>query len=200
MTDDALTWTFVAAYGLIEVITRGAIVRRLWLESMRVFILMELGSMALVRRLVPPRYVVQGSCQKRGVCCQQILGDPPGFVKHSFLLTLWIGYHRFAHRFEPVARGPNDEVIFSCGHLQTDGRCDIYRYRPLLCRNYPVLPFYEPPKILPGCSFSVAPRVVVQMKKRKSLNIVNPVMSVHHPSPDSKGETSPEHFELIDDT
>jgi hypothetical protein len=185
----------------LELWTRGAITRRVLREIARFFILMELGAMRLMRLLMPPKFVLLGQCYKSGACCKQLLADPPSFIKRTWLVRLFVAYHRVMHNFEPVALGPDDEIIFSCRHLQSDNRCAIYRFRPLLCRNYPVLPFFDPPRPLPGCGFRVAPRVVAKMKKRPSLRIVNPVTAVHHPSPAvPSDEPLPEHFELVDDS
>jgi hypothetical protein len=119
-------------------------------------------------------------------------------VKKTRLLGVFLAWHRLAHNFHLAGRGPNGQVILACGHLRADGRCGIYRWRPLLCRNYPAVPFFDPPPLLPGCGFHAVPRVVVQMKDRPSLPIVNPQVAVHHPSPPDPQECLPEHFELVE--
>jgi hypothetical protein len=200
VTDAWVALALLLGISGFEVMTRGAIVRRLFREIARLFILMELGALKLVQLAIPPKFVLLGRCYKSGTCCKQLVADPPSWVKRSWLVRLFVAYHRVMHNFEPIARGPNDEIIFTCRHLQSDNRCGIYAWRPLLCRNYPVLPFIDPPRPLPGCGFRVAPRVVAAMQKRSSLPIVNPVTAVHHPSPvDQSEEPLPEHFELVDD-
>ncbi|MEZ4272773.1 MAG: YkgJ family cysteine cluster protein [Myxococcota bacterium] len=175
--------TLLAALLLTEWFTRGAMTRRVWREVARFFILMELWALQLVRWVYPPKYVITGQCHKRGTCCTAIVGDPPRLIKRRpRLLALFAAYHRTFHNFEVVARGPNEELIFACGHLQSDGRCGIYKYRPLLCRNYPILPFFEPPRPIPGCGYGVAARVASTMQKRSSLPIVNPQVIIHHPT------------------
>lgn len=196
---DAL-WPLLMCFGLIELVSRGAVTRWVWREVTRFFIVVELGAMALVRRVFPPEFTLLGACQKGGSCCQQIVGDPPRFVKDTpALLKLFVGYHRVMHRFTVVARGDNGELIFRCGYLRSDGRCGIYRYRPLLCRNYPVRPFFGPPSVLPGCGYQYARREVAAMQRRASLPILNPGVVVHHPTRAEPGPDQPHDFEWMAD-
>lgn len=180
-------------------------VRLIFREFVRAIILIDLFCLKIVQKIIKPRYELHGECHKRGVCCQQILGDPPRWIKQTRLLQLFAVYHKVFHNFTAVARGPNDEVIFSCGHLQSDGRCGIYRYRPRLCRNYPVLPFFEAPKLMPGCGYIVVPRGIALAAKtggRASLRILNATPAVHHPTPDRNGrrpgQESHDDYHLVD--
>lgn len=186
----------------VEVCTRGRVLRTLWKEAIRAGILLDLACVRLLQRIIRPGYVLQGACDKRGVCCQHIIGDPPRAIKdRPRLLSLYARYHAVAHRFSVVARGPNDELIFSCGHLKSDGRCGIYRYRPRLCRNYPVVPFFGPPRVLPGCGYKIAARSVAAMQPRKSLPILNAVPAIHHPTPPQRPQGDlerPEDYHCVD--
>ena len=202
MFDAALLLLVVLALALLLLVNPRWVVGPpwfLWLEFTRLFILLELAAFRLVRLVYPSRYVLKGRCGLRGACCKYILGDPPRFIKDSRLLDVYAFYHRLFHRFTPVAKGPNGEIIFSCGHLGPDNRCGIYRYRPLLCRNYPVIPIFEPPRVLPGCGYRVAPRVVAAMHKNPRLPILNPEVAVHHPTPGEKwqGPEPAENFHLV---
>lgn len=195
-------WLVYAAVGtfLFFVVARGALLWKLWLEVRRLFIVLDLGAMALVRRVIPPRYALVGRCQKRGVCCESIVGNPPSFVKRRpWAWRLFAAYHRISHNFEVVGRGPDGELIFRCGHLKSDKRCGIYRHRPLLCRNYPRQPFYVPPILLPGCGYRVVHRSLSNHRPRPSLAIVNPTVSVHHPTrPGGRGvDEDRDHFESV---
>jgi hypothetical protein len=199
VTVAVVTLALVVTAVVVEAATRGAMTRRAIREISCLFIRLELAAMRLVRWVYPPRFVLTGECHRRGVCCRHIIGDPPALIRRTRLLSLWTGYHALAHDFHVVGRGPNDEIIFACGHLQSDGRCGIYRLRPFICRNYPVLPFFASPQLLPGCGYRVAPRVVALMRNRTALPIVNAFVSVHHPNPPAGSEALPEHFELVDD-
>lgn len=172
-------------FTLAELLSRGALTRFVLRHTVRMLTLSELLVLRVFRRILPPRYVLQGSCQQRGTCCTMIIGNPPRFIKkRPFLLGLFAGYHRVMHNFEVVRRGPEDELIFACGHLQTDGRCGIYRTRPFLCRNFPIQPFFVPPMILPGCGYRVVPRTLLRASKspRASLPVLNQQLATHHPT------------------
>jgi hypothetical protein len=194
----------ILLYVGIELGCRGILIRSLGRWICRLFILFDLGIHRALRLIIRPAYEIKGSCDQRGVCCQHIIGDPPRFVKKTWLLRLYAGFHAMWHRFHVVGRGPNDELIFACGHLQTDGRCGIYRYRPRLCRDYPLRPFFGIPKVLPGCGYRVEPRRVAKMVKRPSLRVINPRVAVHHPTPprrDPYAMDRPEdfHWAAVDD-
>lgn len=183
-----------------ELTHRAALMRLFFKEVLRLFILTELAVNRLMRIIIPPRYEVVGQCNQRGDCCTMILGVPPSFVHRSKILTnLFLAYHRVLHNFTPVGRGPEDAYIFACGHLQTDGRCGIYRYRPFICRNYPVRPYFHAPPILPGCSYQVRPRVLRDVKERPSLRILNPRVAVHHSTRlgGREREEQSEDFEMV---
>ncbi len=195
----AILVTLAALYVVLEILARGGILRVVWRLLALLFVEMELLAMALVRRLHPPRFVLAGGCHKRGVCCTQIVGDPPRWIKRSLLLGAWIAMHRVLHNFHPVGSGPDGAIIFRCGHLLASGRCGIYRFRPFICRNYPVMPFYRPPPILPGCGYVAVPRVVTAMRTRPTLAVLNARVAVHHPSPIEPGMDLPQHYELVEE-
>jgi hypothetical protein len=200
VTSFALLLTAALGLVLFEAVTWGAMTRRLWHELIRLFLLADLAAMLLVRWVYPPRFVLTGECHQRGVCCQHILAAPPRWLRDSFLRQPFLWYHRVMHNFREIGHGPEGIIVLSCGHLAPEGRCRIYRFRPLLCRNYPELPFFDAPRLLPGCGFTAVPRVVAAMQNRPGLRVVNPYVAVHHPNPDEAGESVPEHFELVDDS
>ena len=83
--------------------------------------------------------------------------------------------------------------------MQPGGKCGIYRYRPRLCRTYPLLPFFAAPKVLPGCGYRVRRRGLGHSAK---LPIVGAHVGVHHPTPPTRPhDTALEHeedFRLVD--
>lgn len=195
--DNATWFTVVALYAVLEIVARGALARTLWHVVALVFVEVELFAINIVRYLHPPRFVLTGGCHKRGVCCTQIVGDPPQFIKRTFLMRAWLAMHRVLHNFHPAGEGPDGQVIFRCSHLLASGKCGIYRFRPFICRNYPVVPYYNMPPILPGCGYVAIPRVVATMRPRTGLAILRPHVAVHHPSPVERDVDLPEHYELV---
>lgn len=185
-----------AALGLLvsELWCRFGLTRRACKEVMLLMVRLDLAAVALVRRLVPPRYELLGACQRRGACCTQIVAHVPRRLAASpRLLRIYIAMHRIVHNFHVVGRGPNEEVIFRCHFLTDGGRCGIYRYRPRLCRTYPLLPFFKAPSILPGCGYRVRRR---GLNGSHRLPIVSPHVAVHHPTPPTRrNDTALEHEE-----
>jgi Fe-S-cluster containining protein len=50
----------------------------------------------------------------------------------------------------------NFYLVFSCKKLGSDGKCGDYAWRPNICRNYPLVDYFEEPKFLPGCGFKAS--------------------------------------------
>lgn len=191
----------LAGFALVEWVTKGMLTRGFWTLAISSFAALEAAATRVVQLVRPPRFVITGSCYRCGDCCRMIVANPPRLLHKYGLLRLFAAYHRLAHGFVVTARGPAGEVIFSCMHLRADRRCGIYKRRPLLCRNYPVLPFFETPRVMPACSYSVAPRAVALMKTRASLPIVNPGVTVHHPTRPQRGTLGQsDDYEWLDDS
>ena len=196
-TVETILWASLGLF-VLDTVMGFPVTLRLYRCMAWLFINLELLALKIIHAIVQPEFVLQGDCMRCGACCEHIVGDPPKFIKQTRLLSIYLAYHRFAHRFTPTHRGPNDEVIFTCGHLQDDGRCGIYRFRPLICRNYPVVPYYSVPGLLPDCTYTVAPRIVANMQKRKSLPILNANVMVHHPTRMEPGPSAHDDFHLVD--
>ena len=45
-------------------------------------------------------------------------------------------------------------LVFECEHLTADNKCGNYSWRPSICRNYPLLDYFEKPTFIPGCGYS----------------------------------------------
>ncbi|MBT5855515.1 hypothetical protein HOH87_02650 [bacterium] len=113
-------------------------------------------------KLFPKTYVIEGACQKRGICCQNIaICLSPSFWKHSWLKRLAQRYYTFVYNFQHIEDLEEHKVIkFKCNYLK-EGKCSIYRRRPFICRQYPALQYFQKPEILPGCGY----RIVAKNKK-----------------------------------
>ena len=49
----------------------------------------------------------------------------------------------------------NGEIFLSCKKLNKKGECTIYKFRPLLCRNYPKKYISFNTKMPDGCGFTI---------------------------------------------
>ena len=194
-----MVWSLVAAAVIaIEILSRFGCTRLLLKTIGLFFVVLEVNAGRLVRTVIKPEFELLGDCHRCGECCEQIVSDPPAIIKNTVLIRFYLLFHQVTHRFTATHRGPNGEIIFRCGHLLTDGRCGIYHFRPLLCRNYPRVPQMGSPSLLPNCSYQYAPRVVAQMQPRSSLPILNAHVAVHHPSRSDASEHRPEDFHQVD--
>lgn len=193
-------WPLTMGFLVAEIASRFSLSRLCVREFLRAFVLLDLQSIKLLQRIVKPRYELRGACQQRGACCTQIVGNPPSFMRRRPKALAWFAwFHRVVHNFNVVGRGDGGELIFKCGYLKQDGGCGIYRWRPRLCRVYPLLPFFAPPKILPGCGYRT---VVRGLRAHPRLPILGGGhVGVHHPTPLPQQEGVLEHaedFVLVD--
>lgn len=112
----------------------------------------------LTSSILPHKYEIEGQCKKRGVCCQQIaLYLAPAFWKYSLLKGLARTWYEFVYNFTCIGESKeNKVVIFKCNYLKGT-KCGIYWRRPAICRNYPLVRFFDKPSFLPGCGYRVKP-------------------------------------------
>lgn len=197
-----LFWSLGFLWAWLEIRHRGFVLKLLVREIIRGFVVLDLSIWRLLRHIKKPRYRLEGACQKRGACCTQIIADPPRYLKQRpRLLRVFVLFHRWMHNFQLRARGPLGELVFRCGYLQPNGGCGIYRWRPRLCRVYPVLPFFTAPKLLPGCGYRTRLRGLNAHPRLPVLG--GGAVGVHHPTPQpaEDGQLEREQdFVLIDPT
>ena len=118
------------------------------------FVWLDLGSQWLARQLIRPPYQQEGTCLKRGNCCRYILLPvPKGLLTRFFYFwnTQVNGF--FPRRSRPVVIKERRMAVMGCRHLKTCGRCNTYRTRPMVCRQWPLIKHFGRPVILKGCGF-----------------------------------------------
>lgn len=124
------------------------------------FILLDNLITASLKKLFGSRYRLEGSCNKCGQCCREIYLK---MTRAQFLSPLftavavkWISW-LFDFEFLRVDREVGD-LVFRCRNQLADGRCGNYFWRPNICRNYPLVDYFEEPKLLPDCGYYPAKR------------------------------------------
>lgn len=146
--------------------------RRAWARRLRAFArvavlpiiwLMEAGH-RFGRPLLRTEYRVEGGCRQRGACCHHILMEwSTWFERYPLLgrIALW----KLTRFYDFFDRGYGWEVqdglivrVLGCHALREDGRCGVYRTRPLFCRTYPEVPLVGRPLVLKGCGYRFARR------------------------------------------
>ncbi|MDD5593801.1 MAG: YkgJ family cysteine cluster protein [Candidatus Margulisbacteria bacterium] len=113
----------------------------------------------LFKGLFPKRFRLSGRCNQCGNCCRRIiLTLTPGQSKSKLFTGIavrWISW-LFDFILLEINRAEN-YLAFTCRHLTDEGKCGNYRFRPNVCRNYPLVDYFEEPKLLPGCGFAAEP-------------------------------------------
>lgn len=108
-----------------------------------------------LKRLFPTAFKIKGKCNQCGKCCEEILLKmTPSQIKNNFFRSLCIRWISWLYDFYllhvDLKRG---YLAFSCRHRGGDGLCRNYRFRPPLCRNYPLLDYFERPAFIKGCGY-----------------------------------------------
>ena len=110
--------------------------------------------------LFKTNWVLEGKCKQCGTCCREIyLKITPRQLSSRFFTGLAIKWTSWIFDFILLRIDyDNYYLIFTCKHRQPDGRCGNYFWRPNICRNYPLVDYFEEPKTLPDCGFRARPR------------------------------------------
>lgn len=101
-------------------------------------------------------WVLAGKCRQCGTCCQEIyMKITPRQLSSKLFANLAIWWTAWLFDFILLKIDyENYYLVFTCKHIRTDGRCGNYFWRPNICRNYPLVDYFDEPKMLPDCGFS----------------------------------------------
>ena len=98
-----------------------------------------------------PVYGVKGQCKKCGKCCKEIrikLRNKKHFKIIQFLFPLY-------RQFYIIKVDDKENLVLGCKHLNDNGTCNIYKFRPLVCRNYPMNPPSFFSETIDGCGYEI---------------------------------------------
>lgn len=105
-----------------------------------------------------------GSCAQTGSCCKFIgVKIPDYFLRFSLLKKLAIWWYGFRFHFH-FLEAKNNVLIYSCNYLKNN-KCEIYRFRPKLCRDYPKNLPYGKIKLYKGCGYEF-----ISTRKKQNLD------------------------------
>ena len=112
--------------------------------------------------IVKTRWVLEGQCKRCGVCCQEILlRATKAQLKSNFFRKLTIRWISWLFDFILIRVDyENNYIDFTCKQRTGSGSCGNYFWRPHICRNYPLVDYFEQPRPLPNCGFKAQPRKV----------------------------------------
>ena len=124
------------------------------------FVLLDNLLVNTTKKLFPAAYKLGGKCKQCGVCCQEIyLKMTPAQMKSDLFRSLAIRWISWLFDFILIrVEREHNYLVFTCKHRSPEGPCRNYFWRPNVCRNYPLVDYFEKPKLLPGCGFTAAPR------------------------------------------
>jgi uncharacterized protein len=129
-----------------------------WLKRTLIIIfILDSRLMRGIKRYFPRSWKLQGQCSQCGQCCRDIrLSINPVLLKAKYPLKIIIAWISWVFDFYlkkiDVER---DLLVFGCRHLGQDGKCRNYFFRSHLCRNYPIVEYFEQPVTLPNCGYKV---------------------------------------------
>jgi len=122
------------------------------------FVWLDLTSQWIARKIIRPPFRKEGRCLQRGNCCYYILfPEPKGFVARLFFFWFVQVDGFFLRNAKSVEYEGKKMVVMGCRYLKKDGRCAHYRLRPMLCRQWPLIEYFNYPRILKGCGYRAIP-------------------------------------------
>ena len=110
--------------------------------------------------LFKSRWKLTGQCKQCGVCCQEILLKmTPRQISSKFFTKLAIRWTSWLFDFILLRVDYEHQyLVFTCHHTTKSGKCGNYFWRPNVCRNYPIIDYFDKPRFLPNCGFSTTER------------------------------------------
>jgi Fe-S-cluster containining protein len=108
-----------------------------------------------LKRLFPTAWKIGGSCKQCGKCCEEILLKAhPALLKGNWITKLTVKWIEWVFQFYLIRIDREGKyLVFSCHHRGADGKCQVYNWRPSVCRNYPLLDYFKEPRFLDGCGY-----------------------------------------------
>ncbi|OGC25129.1 hypothetical protein A2291_07035 [candidate division WOR-1 bacterium RIFOXYB2_FULL_42_35] len=105
--------------------------------------------------ILKPRWKIEGKCKQCGICCEEILlKATPRQLSSKLFMDIAIRWISWLFDFILLRVDyENGYLVWTCKHRCPDGKCGNYFWRPNVCRNYPLLDYFEEPKFLPDCGF-----------------------------------------------
>ncbi|MCP5464829.1 MAG: YkgJ family cysteine cluster protein [Deltaproteobacteria bacterium] len=102
---------------------------------------------------VTPQYKRLGQCQGTGNCCEGIgIKLPKPVIKNTVTKEIAKKWYGFRFNFEFI-KDEEEHLIYNCRYLKENRRCQIYRFRPKLCRDHPKQLAFGKSHLAKGCGY-----------------------------------------------
>lgn len=141
---------------------RDNFIRRAIKFPLRQVYLAQLAIQRVWRRRVrgdAPRYLLEGSCQGCGRCCEEPSITTGRWISSlATLRTIFVLWQRHINGFELLAHDRSHRTFsFTCTHYDALTRqCDSYTSRPGMCRDYPRNTLdQDAPALFDACTYTL---------------------------------------------
>ncbi|MFA6431598.1 MAG: YkgJ family cysteine cluster protein [Candidatus Margulisiibacteriota bacterium] len=121
------------------------------------FVLLDNFLTNTFKNLFGTKWKIVGKCNQCGTCCKRILMVmTPAQIRSPLFTGLsirWISW-----LFDFILLDIDHErnyLAFTCSHLTPEGKCGNYFWRPNVCRNFPLVEYFEKPVLLDGCGYEI---------------------------------------------
>jgi len=107
------------------------------------------------------KWCLEGKCNKCGKCCQEIgLKIDPRLLSSKFITNIIVRWISWLFDFYLIGIDHKRlYLFFGCKHKMPDGTCGVYKWRPSVCRNYPIIDYFEEPALFPECGYKTRLRI-----------------------------------------
>ena len=107
------------------------------------------------KKIIHSKYKRQGSCHKCGQCCEEVyLRMTPKQINAKFFRNLCVRWISWLYGFVLLRMDySKTSLVFTCEHKGIDKKCLNYSWRPPICRNFPLIDYFEKPVFIKGCGF-----------------------------------------------
>ena len=119
------------------------------------FILADNYLSNLVRKPFKTQWTLEGKCKKCGKCCRDIgLTISPKLLKSRFTTEIVIRWVSWVFDFYlKHIQYDSCLLVFGCKNQNPDGSCKVYKWRPNICRNYPIVDYLDKPVLYDFCGY-----------------------------------------------
>lgn len=98
------------------------------------------------------KYKIEGACLKCGKCCKEIRSYGLKNEKELKIMQFILPWYK---RFYISHKDTNGDIVLSCKYLEKNGHCKVYKFRPLVCRNYPQKTIHFNAEMIDGCGYKI---------------------------------------------
>ena len=98
------------------------------------------------------KYEIKGNCIKCGKCCKEIRAYGMKNEKDLKIMQFFIPWYKM---FYIIKTDENNNIVLGCKKQNKDGTCSIHKFRPFVCRNYPLKQIFHNTEMIDGCGFKI---------------------------------------------